>query len=320
MQYKALFGLRDSVSCLCLGTGDFGVSVPEADAFALLDAFCANGGNFIDTARVYGDYANNIAGISEQVIGRWRRRNPAVPLLVSTKGGHPHLNAARTPRLSAREIADDAEQSLRALGMEAIDLYWLHRDDPTRPAGELVEAVAALVRQGKVRQWGVSNWRPGRFAQAVAYATCHGLPAPVASQIMGSLAEADSADTGDDTMTAWDEEARAYYAAHEIPVMLYSVQARGFFAKLQASGVDGLPEPLRRIYGSEENLQCAQRLFWLAHKRGASVQALALAWAVHQPHSIIPVFSARNLAQLQDSLCAAELCLTPEEAQYLRQV
>ena len=131
MRYTALPTTGFTPSVLCLGTGGFGTRIPQDQAFQMLDRFAELGGNFLDTARVYAAWLPGGEGASERTIGAWlKSRDMAASCIVATKGAHPNLATMRISRLTPAEIAADVSASLEALGVEAIDLYWLHRDDP----------------------------------------------------------------------------------------------------------------------------------------------------------------------------------------------
>ena len=144
------------VAPLALGTGHFGTKLTEADAFAQLDRY-AEFGNFIDTARVYGDDPSGERSKSERIIGKWLRSSGmAGQMILSTKGGHPTpgKNRAFTPRLHRDELYADVEGSLDFLGVDAIDLYFLHRDDTSLPVGEILETLEEMRRKGLIRFYG----------------------------------------------------------------------------------------------------------------------------------------------------------------------
>ena len=153
-----------TVSRVALGSSMLGSRVNRSDSFALLDAFVEKGGTLIDTAHVYANWAPGPRNISEKTIGAWLkvtgRRNEMV---IASKGGHPEPGEDRISRLSPTEIVGDLDSSLGLLGVERIDLYWLHRDDLNRPVGEMLEVVNEQARLGKIRYFGCSNWRPARI-------------------------------------------------------------------------------------------------------------------------------------------------------------
>ena len=149
-----------TVSALSLGTGGMGTHVSHDDSFRILDRYVERGGNFLDTAHIYAAWVPGGGGASERTIGDWiRTRGARDAVAIGTKGGHPHLETMTISRLSPQEIVQDLDESLERLQIETIDLYWLHRDDPKRPVGELIETLTDAVTQKKIRYFGVSNWR-----------------------------------------------------------------------------------------------------------------------------------------------------------------
>ena len=137
------------VSVIALGSSEFGGTCPQEKAFDLLDAYAGIGGNFIDTARIYGDFATPKNGESEKVIGRWMAlRHNRESIFLSTKGAHPPLSDMNRGRLSREDVRGDASASLDALGTDHVDVYWLHRDDAARPVGDIMETMQSLIDDG----------------------------------------------------------------------------------------------------------------------------------------------------------------------------
>jgi len=160
MEYQTIPNTDLKPSVICLGTGDVGGALDQQTSFRLLDAYLDLGGTLIDTASVYTDWLPGERSASEKTIGRWlSHRGGRDRILLATKGGHPRLTSMDVPRLSRQEIVQDLEASLRNLHTEVIDLYWLHRDDPTRPVSEIVNVLYDQVQAGKVRYVG---WRARR--------------------------------------------------------------------------------------------------------------------------------------------------------------
>jgi len=163
-------------SAICLGTASFGTSIDTSTAFQMLDTFVEYGGNFIDTAHIYGAWVPDGVGLSEKIIGQWvKGRRVEENIVIATKGAHPLLSAMDVPRLSRQDVVADLDESLHYLQTASIDLYWLHRDDPTRPVAEILETLNSQVKQGKIRYFGCSNWRVERIEEAMRYAAEHGL-------------------------------------------------------------------------------------------------------------------------------------------------
>jgi aryl-alcohol dehydrogenase-like predicted oxidoreductase len=149
---------------IVLGTAKLGLEGRES-AFDMLDAYVELGGRHIDTAHIYSDWIPGERGRSETVLGEWlRARGNRDQLVITTKGAHPprdNITAGRSDRASIRK---DCEESLTRLGVEQVDLYYLHRDEPSRPVAEMIETLQELQREGKIKAFGGSNWQPARIA------------------------------------------------------------------------------------------------------------------------------------------------------------
>src|SRR5205085_396194 len=136
-------------------TVEFGANIPEAQAFTLLDAFVAAGGNFIDSALVYSDWHPGPRGSAETTIGRWlTERGNRDQIVLATKGAHPELKTMNISRLAPEDINGDVDKSLANLQIDQIDMYWLHRDDVNRPVSEIIDTLQNLVDSGKIRTYG----------------------------------------------------------------------------------------------------------------------------------------------------------------------
>jgi len=300
-------------SSLCLGTGNLGSSLSKEESFTLLDAFVDLGGNFLDTARVYTDWLPGERSISEKTIGEWihlrRIRNR---IILATKGGHPELATMNIPRLSPRDIIGDLDASLRNLRTDRIDLYWLHRDDPGRPVGDIMDTLAARVAAGKILHLGCSNWRLERIRAAQEYAEKQGIPGFVANQMMWSLAATHPAGLPDPTMVAMDAALKKYHGESGMAAVPYSSQAGGLFQKM-AGGLRDIP----KIYATGENTIRFQRVLELRAQTGLSITEITLGYLLSQPFPTIPIVGFRNPSQLNDSWKGAGTRLTPEQIAFL---
>ena len=315
---KRKFGTRD-VSILALGTADYGGTFPEAKAREFMDAYVEIGGNFIDTAHVYGDFATPKNGESEKVIGRWmeQRRNRDA-IFLSTKGAHPRLSTMNVGRLSRSEIRGDMAESLDALRTDHVDVYWLHRDDVSRPVGDVMETMQSLLDDGSTRLIGASNWSAARIREANAYAAGHGLTPFCANQPQFSLATQMIVE--DPTLVPMDAETYRLHVETGMICAPFSSQAKGFFSKLDALGADGLPDKARRRFLYPENLAIYDRLKALQAQTGYSVGALALAWLTAQPFPVFPLCGATKLSQIEAMKEAGSAVLTPEQRDFLRRM
>jgi len=220
-------------------------------------------------------------------------------------------------RLSPADIAHDIDESLEFLQVDTIDLYWLHRDDPTIPVSDILEPLNEQVAAGKIRYFGCSNWKISRIQAAVDYAASKNIQGFSANQPLWSLATPNPDGLSDKTLVAMDSNAITFHGQTGMTVIPYTSQAQGFFTKLAASGRAGLSEPIRRIYYNETNVRRLERAQTLAKRYGAALNDMVLAYLLCQPFTTIPVVGCKTLDHLHSSLKAADLKLTPEEVQYL---
>lgn len=315
MRYRELAGKR--VSALALGTMDFGGKIPRGMAFDFLDAFAEAGGNNVDTARVYGDFASGRQGGSEEVVGLWmeaRKNRDAV--FLGTKGAHPPMDDMHRGRLSRGEIESDLSMSLDALRTDHVDLYWLHRDDESRPVGDILETLNGLIERGRIGLAGASNWSVARMREANEYARAHGLKGFAANQPQFSLAR--QVVCRDDTLKQMDAEMHRFHRETRMPCFAFSSQAKGFYSKLDAQGEAGLPERVRERFLYPENARRLPLLRALSQETGYSVNALSILYLTSQPFDTYPILGASSLEQLRAGFEAADGALSPEQVQALR--
>ena len=317
MRYAEFCG-RDT-AVIALGTMDFGGRIEEGRAREFMDAYVEIGGNFIDTARIYGDFARGIQGGSEQVIGRWMEdRHCRDSIVLGTKGGHPDPATMHTGRLSRGEIQDDMRRSLDNLRTDCVDIYWLHRDDPSRPVEDILESLTALVESGMTRCVGVSNWRAERIVEANACAARHGLVKLSANQPQFSLARQIVVE--DDTLCQMDGQTYAMHVQANLPCVCFSSQAKGFLSKLEQGGEAILPDKARRRYLCEENLSVFERCRALSAQTGYSVNAIALAWLTSQPFPTFPIAGVSRMEHIEALREAGDAVLTAEQRDGLRRL
>ena len=317
MRYAEFCGRQTAV--IALGTMDFGGKIEEGRAREFMDAYVEIGGNFIDTARIYGDFARKIQGGSEQVIGRWMEdRRCREQIVLGTKGGHPDPATMHTGRLSRDEILDDMRRSLDNLRTDCVDIYWLHRDDPTRPVEDILESLTTLVEQGMTRYVGVSNWRTERIVEANASAARHGLVKLYANQPQFSLAR--QVVVEDDTLCQMDSQTYAMHVRENLPCVCFSSQAKGFLSKLDQGGEAILPDKARRRCLCEDNLAVVDRCRARSAQTGLSVNAIALAWLTSQPFPTFPIAGVSKMEHIDALREAGDAILTAEQRDGLRRL
>ena len=297
------------VSRLCLGAMLMGDRTPADDAHRILDAYVAAGHNFVDTADVYGD------GVSEQTLAPWlARRRPDVVL--ATKVRFPVSDPGGSG-LAPERIAKACDASLRRLGVDVIDLYQLHAPDTDVALEDTLGALDALVRAGKVRALGASNFPAWLLAWAVAVQDREGFAPFVSLQPQYSLVE-----------RSIEIELLPFCRAAGLGVLPWGPLGAGFLTGRYERGVepaggsrigdasDDLEEALHRR-GTEANFRAVDEARAIAGELGATVPQVALAWLLAQPGVTAPIIGPRTLEQLEDLLPAADLRLGDEHVERL---
>lgn len=305
-------GLGRPVSVLALGTQAFGTSITVEESFKMLDLYAELGGNFLDTARLYGYFAENVQGISETVLGWWmKKRGNREQMIVGTKGAHPPMGSMHTGRLDRESIRSDMELSLRALDTDYVDIYWLHRDDVARPVEEILATLNELIREGKTRLIGASNWSLSRLQEAQRVAAENGMQGFAAVQPQWSLARQEVLE--DDTLVRMDEAEYAWHKQTGLPVVPFTSQAKGFYFKLAAGGEESLSRKARERFLSPRNLRSYEILKEISARTGYSVGALSIAYLTSQPFPVCPIVGYSSLAQAQSMREAGEILLDPAD-------
>ena len=317
MKLKVINRTDLTASVISLGTSDLGASVPERESEELLNLYTDRGGNFVDTAEVYANWLPIEPSSSERFLGKWMKsRGNRNDLIVATKGGHPRLDSMTVRRINPADITVDVEGSLRRLGVDHIDLYYLHRDDPGVPVETIVETLEKFVREGKIRYYGCSNWTIARVEQANEYARGKGYTGFVAVQNLWNMAKVNPGAIQDPTQVVSDREFVEWHRRTGIAAIPYSSQANGFFsgrhrrdtaAEFAGSGV------VRTYYG-ETNFARLERVERLARELGAASTQVALAYLLAHPFPVFPIVGCKKKEHLLDSLSAADLELDYDTA------
>ncbi len=285
----------------------------RARSFALLDAALESGITTLDLAHAYG------GGDSERCVGEWlsaRGHRDRVTLL--TKGCHPKRG---TERVTPRDLSADLTESLARLGVESIDIYLLHRDDPKCPVGPLVECLNEHRSAGRIGAFGGSNWSHQRIAEANAYAADHGLEPFTASSPHFSLAEQidDPWGPGCVSIAGPDQRAaRNWYAGQDVRLFGYSSLARGLFSgRLTRDDLSIADHACRKAYCHEVNFGRLDRTRELAADRGLSVAQIAMAWLLSHPLDVVACCGAANTTEIAEMVAASEVRLSAAEMDWL---
>lgn len=319
MRYLNLPQVENPLSNVTLGAGARVFAPDTYDrAAALLDAFVEAGGTAIDTAPIYG------FGNSEQTLGRWfAQSNKRRRVTLITKGCHPTVDPANPlggkwkARTTPKAIRADLGESLKRLRTDYVDVYLLHRDDPSVPIGELVEALHAEQRRGRIRAYGASNFSIERLAEANAYAAAHGVDGFVISSPQFGLVR-QVANPFPGTVGA-DDRALAWHREHQFPMLAWSALGSGFVAQA-ARGAPIVAGTGAGMFISPQNYERVRRAHALAERRGVSTVAIALAYTLAQDFPISAVVGSTDSAHLAELLGCADMLLDAEEIRYLNEV
>lgn len=318
MEYKRLKNTDLTVSTIALGTDVYGTDLDEKTSFEMLDFYVQNGGNIIDTANVYADWVPGERGRSEKLIGRWlKNRGNREKYIISTKGGHPNLDTMSVSRLSHSELTSDLDESLRRLGTDYVDIYWLHRDDELLEVSDIMDTLDGFVKSGKVRYIGMSNWTCQRIEEAQKYAENNSKTMLAASQIQYSAAQP-NIESNDPTLVLMNDDEYNYFKNHDMTVFAFASQAKGFFSKLHAGGEEALSKKARDRYLNEISLARFERIEKLSAELGHTVGEIAISvLASNYDFDTVPIVGCKNTVQLKESMNGAALRLTKEQIEYI---
>ena len=294
------------VAPLALGGNVFGWTADEETSFDILDAFVAAGGNMIDTADVYSAWVpGNQGGESETVIGNWLRRDPSnrEKVVIATKVGF-------FEGLAPDKIAAACDASLRRLGVAAIDLYYHHKDDPDVPLADSLGAVDALVKAGKIRSIGFSQYGAERLDEAMKVAESNALTKPCALQTWYNLVE----------RPKLEGELRDAALGHGLGIVPFYGLANGFLTGKYRTkdDLDKSTRGLRNVeYLEGRGPRVLEAMDRVAAETGAALATIAIAWTNAQPGITSTLASATSVRQLEESLAALQLHLTPDQISLL---
>ena len=290
------------VSTLCFGGNVFGWTVDEATSFNLLDAWVDAGMNFVDTADIYSRWVpGHVGGESETIIGKWLKKSgKRDQIVLATKVGKDMGDGK--VGLRGDYIRRAVEASLRRLKSDVIDLYQSHDDDPETPLEETLGAYADLIRHGKVRAIGASNFTAVRLQHALDVSAAHGLPRYETLQPLYNLVE----------RPAFEAELEAVCTANHIGVINFYALASGFLSGKYRTEADLAKSPRGqgvKQYLNERGLGVLDALDAVAQRYGATPAQVALAWQIARPSITAPIASATSLEQLQGLVAATRLSL-----------
>ena len=294
------------VAPLALGGNVFGWTADEATSFRILDAFVDAGGTMIDTADVYSAWVpGHKGGESEEVIGRWLKRDPSKrdKVVIATKVGFAE-------GLAPEVIARACDASLQRLGVETIDIYYQHKDDESVPLADSLKTFDDQAKAGKIRAIGLSNFTPGRLAEACMIARVDGFPAVSAFQTWYNLLE----------RPKYEAALRDVADKENLAVFPFYALANGYLTGKYRSR-DDLGKSVRGLRNVEylegKGPRVLAALDEVAAETGAALASVTLAWTMAQPTITAPIASATSLDQLEELIAGMTLELTPGQMQRL---
>ncbi len=294
---------------LCLGTNSFGRTADQRAAFSVLDEYTDAGGNFLDTADVYGDRKDGQGGgESEEMIGRWLSSRPRDELVIATKVGFMKPEG----ELSAGNVRSALEGSLRRLQTDYVDLYYAHKFDPATPIPESVVAFAALQEEGLIRQVGLSNLTPDQIREWVAVADELGVPRPVAIQPPYNLLRREPYEV------KWQPIAEEF----DLGVMTYWSLAGGLLTGKYRRDheITGPRAATVKRHASDQAFDVVEAVRKIAAEHNVEPASVAIAWLLTNPTVTAPVASARNRQQVPPLLEGVTICLTDEDVELLNRL
>lgn len=309
MEIRKLGRTGLEVSELALGTMQFGWTADKESAFAIMDTYVEAGGNLIDTANIYSNWAEgNPGGVSEAIIGRWlAARKNRHDVVLATKVRGRMWDGANGEGLSRAHIMRAAEESLRRLGTDTIDLYQTHWYDAGTPIEETMRALDDLIRAGKVRYVGCSNHPAWRLAEALWASDRNGLASYVSLQPHYNLAY----------RAEFEREMADLVEAHSIGVISYSPLGGGFltgkYRRDSPPVASARAEGIQKRYHADRNFALLDRMDEIGRAHGQGILQVALAWLLSKPLVTAPIVGANSVEQLQGSLRAVGFRLNEEE-------
>ena len=315
MDYRKLGRTGLKVSSLCLGTMQWGWTADQETAFAIMDAFVDNGGNFLDTADYYSRWLpGHPGGESEEIIGRWmKKQQNRSSIILTTKVRHPMGPGPNNQGLSRKHILEAIDASLRRLHTDYIDLYLMHAFDADTPIDETLRTLDDLQRVGKVRYVGASNYPAWRLVEALWSADVHHTVRFDLLEPHYNLVHREE----------FERDLKTICEQYQIGVTPYSPLANGFLTgkySRNETPVSARSGSVLKRYNRDAKWQTLEVVQHIAKEVGSTPSAVSLAWLLAQPVITAPIIGANSVAQLQQNLAALDVTLTSEQLAQLDEV
>ncbi len=297
-----------AVSRVCFGQAYIGQYYSEQEAWRLLDIYLEHGGNFIDTARIYSDWVPGEKGRSERILGDYFLHScKRDKFVISTKGG-----CQPDGMFSPSDLMKDLENSLAAMRTDHVEFYLFHRDIKKYPPEAFMELLELAKTQGKILEYGVSNWPLSRCSEALNAAASHHWTGIKVNQILLSPGVQYARAQSDPSIITWDADFADFHRKSKIPVMAFSSQAKGFFSRY----LNPLTRETSRDneFYSAENVEAACKMEHLSKRYGISLTNIIMQYLTRYPEiQVFPVFSVKSEAQLIDVMKSFEIPIPDHE-------
>ncbi|CEI80411.1 General stress protein 69 [Oceanobacillus oncorhynchi] len=312
MKYITLKGIKDNkyiekkCSRLIMGSGQFYQYESEEDNFKILDNFIEMGGNMFDTGHQYFN--------SEVTLGKWiKERGNREKIYILTKGAHPD-DGEPGKRVNPASITKDVLESLERLNIGYIDFYALHRDDPSKEVGPIIEVLNEHLAAGRIHAIGASNWTYERIQEANEYASKHGLIGFTFNSPSLSLAKCNEVPWPDSIVA--DQEMIDWHKGNQLPLLSWSSQAMGFFSG-KFSPEDRSNEELVRVYYNDENWKKYEIAKEIGSQKNMSAIQISLAYVLNQSFPTAAIIGPMEVSELASSLEGSKIRLTADEIKWL---
>lgn len=289
MKYFDLHGMQ--LAEFVLGTDGYSERIDKKTAFEIMNFYYNNGGNVIDTARLY------CSGMSEEYVGEFVK-DKRDTVYISTKCSHPPLSDMSKSRLSERDIEQDIDKSLLTMKIDYADIVWLHRDDTKLPVEPIIDALNKMVKKRKIRFFGASNWSFDRISAANDYAKRSNQHGFIASQPLYNMATRTA--VWDDTLVCIEGEEKKKYDNAHFPIFAFSSQAKGFFEKYSEGT---LSQKAKDRYLNEETIKTYNKIKKRAEETHSTISYTALEMLREQSDfDVFPIIGPSNVNQLKSTL------------------
>jgi aryl-alcohol dehydrogenase-like predicted oxidoreductase len=317
MEYRRLGRTGLKVSPLCMGTMNFGWTADEAAAYAVFDAAADAGINFIDTADIYSIWADdNPGGVAEEYVGKWLKKRPRNQFVIATKARGPMGEGPNDVGLSRQHILDAVDASLKRMQTDYIDLYQVHAPDEDTPLEETMEVLNDLVRWGKVRYIGCSNYEAWRLCKSLWISDVNNWARFDCLQPHYNLVYRDH----------FERELMRLCKEEGVGVIPYSPLAGGFLTGKYRRG-EGVPKgsrgedsPRLQEYLIDKNFDLIEAMDEMSKAKNCTIAQLSIAWQLANPQITSPIIGANTVEQLDDTLGCLEVALNEEEKAKLDEI